>query len=383
MKKLRIAQIAPLVERVPPKKYGGTERVVYHLTEGLVEKGHDVTLFASGDSITNARLVAPISESLRLGRKMHSPVMVTMMMLGSVYEKMLKDFDIIHSHLEYLTLPYAHQADVPTVLTMHGRLDLGDSAAMLRSYPDMAYVSISDSQRRPVEDINWVKTIYHGYPTSCFEYNDTPEDYFLYLGRFSEEKKPEEAIRLAKACNIRLKIAAKIDPTDRGYFEKKIRPLLDHPLIDYVGEVDEEQKGILLKNAKALLNTIDWPEPFGLVMIEALACGTPVIVRGCGSAPEVITHGKTGFICQTRLDFIEAIHNIGQISRKTCRAEFERRFSRECMVDSYEELYYSLLQKQNSKKNMQEIRIQSAPIVRLNSYKKTEAGSLILKRSSN
>ena len=269
--------------------------------------------------------------------------MVNMMMLSRVYEKMAHEFDIIHSHLEYQTLPYAYKAQVPTVLTMHGRLDLGDSAAMLRSYPDMAYVSISDSQRRPVEEINWVKTIYHGYPESCFEFNDKPGDYFLYLGRFSEEKKPEDAIRLARACNVPLKIAAKIDPTDKGYFEKKIRPLLDHPLIDYVGEVNDTRKVELLKNAKALLNTIDWPEPFGLVMIEALACGTPVIVRGCGSAPEVITHGKTGFICNTRLDFIEAIRNVDLLSRKTCRKEFEKRFSRECMVDNYEQLYYNLL----------------------------------------
>ena len=343
MKKLRIAQIAPLVERVPPKKYGGTERVVYHLTEGLVEKGHDVTLFASGDSLTTAKLVAPIRESLRLGRKPHTPIMVNMMMLSRVYEKMAHEFDIIHSHLEFLTLPYAYKAEVPTVLTMHGRLDLGDTAAIMRSYPDMAYVSISDSQRHPVKEVNWVKTIYHGYPESIFEFNDKPDDYFLYLGRFSEEKKPQEAIMLARACNIPLKIAAKIDPADKGFFEEKIRPLLNHPLIDYVGEVDDKRKVELLKNAKALLNTIDWPEPFGLVMIEALACGTPVIVRGCGSAPEVITHGKTGFICEKKLDFINAIHNVDQISRKTCRKEFEQRFSRECMVANYEELYYNLL----------------------------------------
>jgi glycosyltransferase involved in cell wall biosynthesis len=269
-------------------------------------------------------------------------MIVTMMMLSQVYEKMLHEFDIIHSHLEYLTLPYAFKTLVPTVLTMHGRLDLGDSSAMLRTYRDMNYVSISDSQRRPVEDIHWAKTIYHGYPASCFEFNETPEDYFLYLGRFSEEKKPDQAIMLARECNVPLKIAAKIDPTDREYFEKKIKPLLDHPLIEYVGEVDDFQKVGLLKNAKALLNTIDWPEPFGLVMIEALACGTPVIVRGCGSAPEVITHGKTGFICESRSDFIEAIRNIDRISRKTCREEFNRRFSLANMVESYEELYYTL-----------------------------------------
>jgi len=255
------------------------------------------------------------------------------------------EFDIIHSHLEYLTLPYAHKVRVPTVLTMHGRLDIGEYGKMLGLYPHMAYVSISDSQRLPVGNINWVKTVYHGYPPSNFEFNDTPEDYFLYLGRFSEEKKPEHAIMLAKACNIPLKIAAKIDPLDQVFFEKKIRPMLDHPLIDYVGEVDEQRKVTLLKNARALLNTIDWPEPFGLVMIEALACGTPVIVRGCGSAPEVVSHGKTGYICQTRLDFINAIRNVDKLSRKTCRDEFERRFSADTMVNNYEELYYSLLQK--------------------------------------
>jgi glycosyltransferase involved in cell wall biosynthesis len=352
MKKLRIAQIAPLVERVPPKKYGGTERVVYHLTEGLVAKGHDVTLFASGDSLTTAKLIAPVRESLRLGRKAHTPIMMNMMMLSMVYEKMINQFDIIHSHLEYQTLPYAYRVKVPTVLTMHGRLDLGDTAAMLRSYPDMAYVSISDSQRSPVKEINWVKTIYHGYPPSCFEFNDNPCDYFLYLGRFSEEKKPQEAIMLARACNIPLKIAAKIDPVDKAFFEKQVRPLLDHPLIEYVGEVDENRKVELLKNAKALLNTIDWPEPFGLVMIEALACGTPVIVTGCGSAPEVITHGKTGFICNKKLDFIEAIRHVEQLSRKTCRKEFEERFTRNSMVDNYEELYYNLLPSNQFNKNV-------------------------------
>ncbi|MEI8032529.1 MAG: glycosyltransferase family 4 protein [Chlorobiaceae bacterium] len=343
MKRLRIAQVAPLVERVPPKKYGGTERVVYHLTEGLVERGHEVTLFASGDSKTSARLVAPIRESLRLGKKTHSPVMVTMIMLAEVYGPRLHEFDIVHSHLEYLTLPFAAPAPVQTVLTMHGRLDLGDCVAMLRVYSKMAYVSISDAQREPVPDINWVETIYHGYPQTSFPFSVQSGHYFLYLGRFSEEKKPEQAIMLARACHVPLKIAAKIDPADRAYFEEKVRPLLDHPLIDYVGEVDERQKIELLKEAIALLNPIDWPEPFGLVMIEALACGTPVIARRCGSVPEVITHGRTGFICESRLDFIEAIRHAGELSRVACREEFERRFSLNCMVEKYEDLYYRLL----------------------------------------
>ncbi|MBM3161904.1 MAG: glycosyltransferase family 4 protein [Chlorobi bacterium] len=343
MKKLRIAQIAPLIERVPPKKYGGTERVVYYLTEGLVARGHDVTLFASGDSRTSARLVAPVSESLRLGRKAHSAMFVSMMMLGTLFEKMVHEFDIIHSHIEYLTLPYASRSPVPVVLTMHGRLDCGDYRELLRRYGGLCYVSISDAQRSPVPDINWVKTVYHGYPASCFEYNAHPEDYFLYLGRFSEEKKPEQAIMLARACHVPLKIAAKIDPADKGYFDRKVRPLLDDPLIEYVGEVDDARKRVLLKHARALLNPIDWPEPFGLVMIESLASGTPVIVRNCGSAPEVVTHGKTGFICRSKLDFVQAIRAADTISRKACREEFLRRFTVETMVEGYEEVYESLL----------------------------------------
>lgn len=342
-RKLRIAQIAPLIERVPPKKYGGTERVVYYLTEGLVAAGHEVTLFASGDSRTSARLVSPLREAIRLGRRPHSPLIMSMMMLAHVYERMADQFDIIHSHLEYMTFPFARQVRVPTVLTMHGRLDMGDYSRILRRYREMAFVSISDAQRRPVPDINWVRTVYHGYPASCFDYGDRPGDYFLYLGRFAEEKRPDQAIMLARACGVPLKLAAKIDPADRAYFERKVRPLLDHPLIDYVGEVDDERKRELLKNARALLNTIDWPEPFGLVMIEALASGTPVIVRPCGSAPEIVTHGKTGFLCRSRTDFIEAIHSIDSISRRTCREEFLHRFTDRSMVEGYEALYRELL----------------------------------------
>lgn len=343
MKKLRIAQIAPLVESVPPKKYGGTERVVYNLTEGLVAAGHDVTLFASGDSTTSARLVSPVSESLRLGRKTRSAIIMHMLTLAKVYEEMAGQFDIIHSHLEYLTLPFAARSSTPTVLTMHGRLDTPDYPRILRSYAKVPYVSISDAQRIPVPDINWVKTIYHGYPENLFEFNPSPEDYFLYLGRFSEEKRPDQAIMMAKACNVRLKLAAKIDPLDKAYFKNRIEPLLDHPLIEFVGEVDDRQKSELLRNARGLLNTIDWPEPFGLVMIEALACGTPVIVRRCGSSPEVVTHGTSGFICDSRQDFIRAIRNIDTISRLACRREFEKRFTLEEMTSNYEKLYHELI----------------------------------------
>ncbi|NTV01510.1 MAG: glycosyltransferase family 4 protein [Chlorobiaceae bacterium] len=343
MKKLRIAQVAPLIESVPPKKYGGTERVVYNLTEGLVAAGHEVTLFASGDSTTSARLVAPVPESLRLGRKSHSAIIMHMLMLSKVYEEMDGQFDIIHSHLEYLTLPFAARSSTPTVLTMHGRLDTPDYARLLKRYGAMPYVSISDAQRVPVPDINWVGTVYHGYPESLFEFNPDPEEYFLYLGRFSEEKRPDQAIMLARACNVKLKVAAKIDPADRAYFKERIEPLLGHPLIEFVGEVDDSRKSVLLRNARGLLNPIDWPEPFGLVMIEALACGTPVIVRRCGSSPEVVSHGTSGFVCDSRLEFIRAIRDIGTLSRQACRNEFERRFTLSHMTTNYEMLYHELI----------------------------------------
>ncbi len=343
MKKLRIAQISPLIESVPPKKYGGTERVVYYLTEGLVERGHEVTLFASGDSSSSARLIAPVTQSLRLGRKIHSTIFMHMMMLSKVYEEMAGQFDIIHSHLEYLTLPYAASSQTPTVLTMHGRLDVPDYVDILKQYNRQPCVSISDAQRTPAAGINWAGTVYHGYPESLFEFNPYPENYFLYLGRFSEEKRPDQAIRLARACKIHLKLAAKIDPADKGYFKSKIEPLLDNPYIEYIGEVDDIRKSELLRNARALLNPIDWPEPFGLVMIEALACGTPVIVRRCGSSPEVIADGVSGFVCDTRQEFIRAIRSIDEISRAACRREFEQRFTLRHMVENYETLYRNVI----------------------------------------
>jgi len=344
MKRLRIAQIAPLIERVPPVLYGGTERVVYCLTEELVRRGHDVTLFASGDSETSAKLCPIVERGLRLEGKQGSIVFASMLELAKVYREMKGAFDIIHSHIDFLTFPFISEQDTPTLMTLHGRLDIPDVVKMLRLYGHLNYVSISDSQRRPVPEINWAGTVYHGYPPECFEFNDSPSDYFLYLGRLSPEKAPDQAILLAKSCGIRLKIAAKVDPAEREYFTQRIEPMLDHPLIEYVGEVGEKEKIVLLKNAQALLNTIDWPEPFGLVMIEALGCGTPVIVRPCGSSPEIISHGKTGFLCESVEDFINAVHDTDTISRHACRKEFERRFTHTEMVDGYERIY-SRLQK--------------------------------------
>ncbi len=349
MKTLRIAQVAPLIESVPPAGYGGTERVVYHLTEELVRRGHDVTLFASADSRTSARLCPLVEKGLRLDGKQGKGVFLSLVQLEKVYDEMEGKFDVIHSHIDCFTFPFAKRTLVPTVLTLHGRLDIPEVVRVLRVYNDLNYVSISNSQRCPVPDINWVGNAYHGYPPEHFEFNDSPSDYFFYLGRFSPEKAPDQAIMLAKKNNVPLKIAAKIDPFERSYFNERIKPLLDDPLIEYVGEVTDKEKIELLKNARGLLNTIDWPEPFGLVMIEALACGTPVIVRRRGSSPEIIMHGKTGYICRSTGDFTRAIHDIGKISRHNCRKDFEERFTQKRMVDSYERLYYRLFVNRSSR----------------------------------
>ena len=342
MKRLRIAQVAPLIESVPPLGYGGTERVVYCLTEGLVERGHDVALFATGDSRTSAKLFPLAERGLRLDGNQGSSVLGSLLELAKVYHEMKGDFDIIHSHVDFLTFPFASASVTPTLMTLHGRLDIPFLIRVLQVYRNLNYVSISNAQRLPAQDINWAGTVYHGYPPECFPFNESPSDYFFYLGRFSPEKAPDQAIRLARECGIPLKIAAKIDPAEKEYFNERIKPMLDDPLIEYVGEVDENEKITLLKNAKALLNTIDWPEPFGLVMIEALACGTPVIVGNCGSSPEIVKHGKTGYICGTIEDFKLAVNRIGEISRKSCRKDFEERFTRKRMVDAYERIYYRL-----------------------------------------
>ena len=343
MKPLRIAQIAPLIESVPPAMYGGTERVVYHLTEELVERGHDVTLFASGDSRTSATLCSPVMKSLRLTGQQSAGTVSSLYTLAMVYETMAGKFDIIHSHVEFLTFPYAAKSLTPTVFTFHGRLDFPETLRLLRMYRNLHFVSISDSQRAPARDLNWQQTVYHGYPEDAFGFSDKPSDYFLYLGRLSPEKAPHEAIIIAKECGVRLKIAAKVDPVDQAYFAQQVAPLLDHPLIEYLGEVDESGKIHLLRHARALLNTINWPEPFGLVMIESLACGTPVIVRRCGSAPEIIEQGKTGFICQSREDFVRAVRCVGTLKRELCRKAFEDRFTRRHMADGYEQIYNRLL----------------------------------------
>lgn len=339
---MRIAQVAPLYESVPPRLYGGTERVVSYLTEELVRLGHEVTLFASGDSCTRARLSAACDRALRLDPTCQDSLAPHIRMLGQVYQR-AQEFDIIHCHTDYLGVPLARFTPTPTVLTLHGRLDIPELAPLYREYRDIPLVSISNAQRHPLPEVNWAATIYHGLPVNCYpSFQTHPGDYLLFLGRIAAEKRPDSAIRVACQAGIRLRIAAKVDQADREYFATTIRPLLDHPLIDFLGEVNDQQKRELLSNARALLFPIDWPEPFGLVMIEALACGTPVITRRRGSTPEIIRDGYTGFLCETEAEMIEAVQQIDALDRGACRREFLDRFTVTRMAQQYMNLYQAI-----------------------------------------
>jgi glycosyltransferase involved in cell wall biosynthesis len=340
---LRIAQLAPLYERIPPNLYGGTERVVSHLTEELVRRGHEVTLFASGDSITTARLVAGFPRSLRLsglasaaiGPALHLP------MLSGLYGN-ADHFDIIHSHLDYWSFPLARLSSTPTVVTMHGRLDVEALRPMYQSFPDVPLVSISDVQRRPLPFMNWLATAYHGLPADLLKFNPHQGKYLAFLGRICPEKRVDLAIDVALGAGIPFKIAAKVDAVDQDYFQDLIKPRLCPPEVEYIGEIGEYEKSEFLGGALALLFTIDWPEPFGLAMIESFACGTPVIARPCGSVPEIVVDGKTGFIASTSEELVGAIRRIDRISRLDCRAEFEARFTVTQMAERYETLYWRL-----------------------------------------
>ena len=335
---MRIAQVAPLYERVPPELYGGTERVVSFLTEELVRLGHDVTLFASGDSVTQARLVAPCARSLRLDLNCRDPLAPHVRMLGWVYER-AREFDIIHCHTDYLGLPLSRCTDVPTVLTLHGRLDMPEIHPLFQEYRNVRLVSISDAQRAPVPDANWAATVHHGLPPDLYTFHPQPGAYLLFLGRISPEKCPDAAIRIAKRAGVRLKIAAKVDAVDRNYFETMIQPMMDDPLIEFIGEVSDPEKGSLLGSAMALLFPIDWPEPFGLVMLESLACGTPVIARPRGSVPEILRDRHTGFVCESEDEMVDAVRHVAKLDRRVCRNEFEERFTASVMARAYVDVY--------------------------------------------
>jgi glycosyltransferase involved in cell wall biosynthesis len=338
---LRIAQVAPLYESVPPKLYGGTERIVAYLAEELVRRGHEVTLYAAGDSTVRVPLAPGIPQSLRLAGLDHYGTAFHLPMLSDVYDNASR-FDIIHSHVDCLSFPLARLVDVPTVSTMHGRLDLKELLPVYRSYSDLPLISISNDQRRPLPQLNWVSTVYHGLPRDLLRFSPQSGNYLAFLGRLSPEKRPDLAIEIARRSGLPLKIAAKIDRTDREYFDSVIKPLLATPGIEFIGEIDETQKERFLGEALALLFPVDWPEPFGLVMIEALACGTPVIARPCGSVPEILRDGVTGFISSSVDDLAAAVKKIRDISRRQCRDEFERRFAAEVMAANYERVYYQL-----------------------------------------
>jgi len=340
---MKIAQIAPLYESVPPMTYGGTERIVSYLTEELVHQGHDVTLFASGDSVTEADLVAVCEHSLRLDEHCADQLSHHVVMLEQVMQR-AAEFDVIHFHVDYLHFPLSRRMRTPHVTTLHGRLDLPDLIPLYDEFAEMPVVSISDSQREPLPHANWVATIHHGLPHDAYRLHTEPGTYFAFLGRISPEKRVDRAIEIAKKLDMPIKIAAKVDRIDRGYFKARIEPMLDDPLVEYVGEIGEAEKSAFLGRARALLFPIDWPEPFGLVMIEAIACGTPVIAYRRGSVSEVIEHGVTGFIVDGEDDALVHAARVGELDRRRCRAVFEQSFSAERMARDYVKVYERLVE---------------------------------------
>jgi glycosyltransferase involved in cell wall biosynthesis len=309
----------------------------------LVNQGHDVTLFASGDSITQAKLVAPCARSLRLDPDCVDQVAHHILMLEQVFQQM-DNFDIIHFHIDYLHFPLSRRLGIANVTTLHGRLDLPDLVPLYQEFREMPVVSISDSQRSPLHWANWQGTVYHGLPLDLYKYHEQPGDYLAFLGRISPEKRVDRAIQIAKQVDMPLKIAAKVDAADEKYFREEVEPLLDHPLIEYVGEVGDKEKGEFLGNAYALLFPINWPEPFGLVMIEAMACGTPVIAFEHGAVPEVIEDGKSGFIVNDLEEMKRALQRLRTIDREECRRVFEERFSAARMAHDYVAIYEQLLE---------------------------------------
>ena len=338
---MRIAQVAPLTEAVPPKLYGGTERVISWLTEALVELGHDVTLFASGDSVTSARLVAGWPRALRLDGAVRDANALHMAMLENVAQQ-ADDFDLLHFHLDYYPLSLFSRLSTPFVTTLHGRLDLPEHRPVFEAFPKAPLVSISQSQRQLLPSAPWVGTVLHGLPAQSLRPLRATPSYLAFLGRISPEKGLPDAIRVSRLAGVPLKIAAKVDPVDVDYFNDKIRPLLNQPDIEFIGEINDAQKPEFLSGAVALLTLIDWPEPFGLVMIEAMACGTPVIAYPRGAVPEIIESGLTGFIVNDADEAATAIGKVGTLSRARVRQRFEERFTSHRMAQDYLKLYGKL-----------------------------------------
>ena len=336
---MRIAQISPLCESVPPQLYGGTERVVSYLTEELVQQGHDVTLFASADSRTSARLRAICPQALRLHHQERSSGLAWHVLQAEIVAQEADQFDVIHNHNDFLLFPQIRDRSIPAISTMHGRLDIPDLLPLFREFAETRLVSISDAQRAPMAWANWVGTVYHGLPEDLYAPGDGKGGYLAFLGRVSPEKGLARAIKIAKMTDMPLRVAAKIDDHDQKYFERTLRPLLRDQQIKFLGEIGEDEKGKFLGDAAAILFPVEWPEPFGLVMIEALACGTPVIAFPCGSVPEIISDGETGFVVKDVKAAAEAVRRIPRISRNRCREVFETRFSARRMGEDYVRVY--------------------------------------------
>jgi glycosyltransferase involved in cell wall biosynthesis len=341
---MRIAQVSPLIEAVPPKFYGGTERIVAYLTDALIAMGHEVTLFASGDSSTTARLEPACPQALRLDPTIRDPIAPLIVMLENVARR-ADEFDVIHLHCDYLGYPALRRAGVPFLTTLHGRLDLPELRALYRTFCDVPVVSISDAQRAPLPEAHYIATVPHGLPEELLLPGSGQGGYLAFLGRISPEKAPDRAIRIALQAGMKLKIAAKIDAVDRTYFEQEIKPLLDQPNVEFIGEIAEHQKAEFLGNATGLLFPIDWREPFGLAMIEAMACGTPVIAMRNGSVPEVVDEGVTGFIVATEEAAATAAGRLGRLDRVRIRGIFEERFTAGRMAQDYVSLYRGLIAK--------------------------------------
>jgi glycosyltransferase involved in cell wall biosynthesis len=347
---MRIAQIAPLTEAIPPRLYGGTERVVSWLTEDLVALGHDVTLFASGDSRTAAKLDPIWPRALRLDDAVLDPMALHISMLEHVRQR-AAEFDVLHFHLDYLPFSLFSRQATPFLTTMHGRLDLPEHQTVFNKFSSVPVISISDAQRKPLPQARWLRTVYHGLPASLLTPQPVEPRYLAVLGRIAPEKAVDRAIRIAQRCKLPLKIAAKIDRVDRDYFEREIRPLLELPGIEYVGEIGDADKSAFLSGALGLLMPIDWPEPFGLVMIEAMACGTPVIAYPNGSVPEVVEHGVTGFVVDNEAAAADIISKeLAQLSRTAIRRRFDQRFTARRMANDYLEIYRELMTGSNRRR---------------------------------
>jgi glycosyltransferase involved in cell wall biosynthesis len=339
---LRIAQVSPLTEAVPPKLYGGTERVISWLTEELVALGHEVTLFASGDSVTSARLEPMWPTALRLDGSVRDPNALHVSMIEQVARR-AKEFDLLHFHLDYYPFSVMSRQSAPFLTTLHGRLDLPEHEPVFSTFPTAPVVSISNAQRRPVPNAHWIGTVHHGMPDGLLKPASTDQSYLAFLGRISPEKRVDRAIHIAERCGLPLKIAAKVDAADHDYFEEMIKPLLTKPHVEFIGEISDAQKSEFLSGALALIVPIDWPEPFGLVMIEAMACGAPVIAFNRGAVPELIEDGVTGFVVEDETSAVGALRHLSRLSRTAIRRRFEERFTARRMAKDYLTVYRDLL----------------------------------------